>query len=137
MDNERLFNFRLYHLVYHWAAYIATLVLMLSLGALVALTPSLTNPYAVWYLSFANIAGACASWFFLVRMKTYGDQLHSLMGGAGKASQWYLKHPFNLLLGAVVTLIILVFNLIVICSTAGLSQNNQMPQTKAEDMEHH
>lgn len=109
MHEERIFNYRLYHLVYHWAAYTATLVLLLSLGALVAVTPP-ANRHAS-YLYFANVAGACASWFFLYRMKTFGDQVHMLMGGLDEKTQGFLKHPCNLWFGAAVTLIIVGFNL--------------------------
>lgn len=80
MTNE-LFNHRLYHLVYHWAAYVATLVL-LTLGALVAVTTPASSIRDASYLRFANIAGALASWFFLLRMKTFGDEVNALMGGA-------------------------------------------------------
>ncbi len=116
MTNEdRLFNHRLYHLVYHWAAYVATLVLLLTLGAWVAVTPASFIRDAS-YLRFANIAGALASWFFLLRMKTFGDEVNALMGAAAHVKpqwflRWFLTHPRNLWFGAVVTLAILVFNL--------------------------
>lgn len=112
MNDERLFNLRLYHLVYHWAAYVATLVLLLSLGALVCVSPTIRYP---WHLRFANIAGGSASLFFLYRMRTFGDGVYELLGGPDEKSQWFLTHPRNLVFGAFVTLVIVVINLLLIC----------------------
>ena len=51
------------------------------------------------------------SLFFLWRMKTFVDKANALMGGADTETQWFLRHPQNLWSGAVVTLVILFFNL--------------------------
>ena len=44
-------------------------------------------------------------------MKTFVDKANALMGGADTETQWFLRHPQNLWSGAVVTLVILFFNL--------------------------
>ena len=111
MNEERLFNNRLYHLVYHWAAYVATLVLLLSLGAQVCVSPQIRYP---WYLRFANITGGAASLFFLWRMNTFGDKVNSLMGGPDGETQWFMKHPWNLRFGGFVTIVIVIINLFII-----------------------
>lgn len=111
MNEERLFNHRLYHLVYHWAAYVATLVFLLSLGALVCVSPTIRYPA---YLRFANIAGGAASLFFLYRMKTFGDKVNQMISGVDQETQWFFRHPYNLWFGAAVTLAIIIINLAMI-----------------------
>jgi hypothetical protein len=111
VNEDRLFNQRLYHLVYHWAAYVATLVLLLSLGALVCVSPTIRYPA---YLRFVNIAGGAASLFFLYRQKTLGDRVNEMVGGVDREAQWFLKHPKNMWFGGAVTVIIVIMNLLII-----------------------
>ena len=108
MNEERLFNHRLYHLVYHWAAWTATLVLLLSLGSLVAVTPPAAIRHA-GYLRFANVAAGAASLFFLYRMKWSGDEVNRLLG-SDPGAQWILTHPRNLYLAAVASLALTALN---------------------------
>ena len=111
MNEERLFNHRLYHLVYHWAAYVATLVLLLTLGAIVCVSPQIRYP---GYLHFANIAGGAASLFFLWRMNTFGNKVNSMIGGLDGETQWFMKHPWNIIFGGFVTIVIVIINLLII-----------------------
>jgi len=99
VNEERLFNYRLYHLVYHWAAFVAISVLLLSVGALVCVSPAIRYK---GFLYFANILGGAASLFALRR----GDE-----------TQGFLKHPRNLLLGALLTVVIVVINLLIISNS--------------------
>jgi hypothetical protein len=88
---------------------VATLVLLLSLGALVAVTPSGSIRYP-WYLRFANLAGWAASWFFVYRINFYT----ALLGVPDRAPFWQLGYPLNLYLAGLVTLVIVVVNCLLI-----------------------
>jgi hypothetical protein len=115
LNDERLYNYRLYHLVYHWAAFVAISVLLLSLGALVCVSPEIRFTA---YLCFANILGGAASLFALYRQRTFVDQLYQMMGGRDPETQTqrFLRHPYNLVAGAVLTFAIVVINLIMIAN---------------------
>src|SRR5947208_14032379 len=65
---EWVYYHSLYHLVYHWAAYVAFLVLLITIG----LVPSVSAvPRSKLYIGFAIVVSGVASGFF------FGECIHS------------------------------------------------------------
>ena len=70
----------LYHHVAHWAAYVATMVLLVTVGLLVSLTP-ITSGSGLGQRKFgagaAVVCGLIAAIYFIKGMDTYGGILNT------------------------------------------------------------
>jgi hypothetical protein len=100
----------LYNLIALCAAFLATLVLLFSIGVVISVSPALRNR---WYLGCAVTAGAVGSWFFLWRIHTFGQFVNAQLGDIAKSTQW-VPEPWNLLIGATIVLVVTVLDFIVL-----------------------
>jgi len=78
-DAPEIFYHALYHHVAHWAAYVATMVLLLTIGFLVSLTPIVGSPFGMRRMG-AYAAAVCAFFaasYFIRGMNTYGGIINS------------------------------------------------------------
>ena len=119
LQDERRFNHALYHLVYHWAAYIATFVLLMTLGMLTVITPNLPTK-AICYIVFANILGLVGSAFSLLRINDFakivvkGIGQSSVADTAWKIWKLRMEYPGNLWIAFAVAFLVFIVNLIVL-----------------------
>ena len=105
-----MFYHALYHLVAHWAAFIATLGLLLTIGLILATSPTIRHRSPCVYLIIIVLSG---SWWILWRMwifvnflntKLPTDYLRTIVWG-------WIPHPYNLVAGALGALAITILDL--------------------------
>lgn len=115
-DESWAYYHALYHLVTHWAAFVATLALLVTIGVVISASPTLGNR---WYFIFAIATTTIAAWFFLWRMGTFGAVVNTSLKGAASTTYWLIPHPWNLLVGAGVSLVVAALDFIALYQTAG------------------
>jgi len=110
---EWVYNHALYHLVYHWAAYVAFLVLLITIGVILSVAPVPPVRVSRLYDAFAIVVCGTASGFFLWRMDTFGKVVNQSLKGAAAATMW-TSDPVNLWIGAAVTGCVVIADIVVL-----------------------
>jgi hypothetical protein len=113
-DTSLRYYHSLYHLVTHWAAYVATLGLLLTIGVVISASPKLGNR---WYFVLAIIVASGASFFFLRRMHTFATDVNRILDVEADETKW-LPGSLNLVIGACVTLAVAAMDFIALCLSA-------------------
>jgi hypothetical protein len=113
MDKQNVFNHALYHLVTHWAAVIAVIVWLLTVGMVLGSTgkDSINNKC---FFYFAILAAAGMAIYFLIRMYIFGTVVNANLPPDYVRDMMLLQHPYNLVVGGVVVVFILAFDLYVL-----------------------
>ena len=105
----------LYHLVYHWAANVAALALLITIG--IVLSTGCAQVMRFWprglFCLTAIVITLLASWFFLWRMKQFGSKVNQYLSKGSYISGTYVKWcppPWNLRAGWVVAFAVAVLD---------------------------
>ena len=108
-EEDRTFTHAIYNAVTHWAAFMVTFGLLLSMGVVVTTAPKLTG------MRFAFIASAVgamllASIYFLQRILTFGGRIQSGLSSSYLRAVWLfgLDWRWSLLLGGVASVAVAV-----------------------------
>ena len=113
-DESWAYYHSLYHLVTHWAAFVGVLALLITIGVVISASPKLGNR---WYFVFAIISGTLAAFYFLGRMRTFGNSVLTKLEEFADESTLppVIGFPWNLLVGAIVVVGITVLDFIALC----------------------
>jgi len=110
---ERFYYYALYCFVTHWAGYMATLVMLLTIGIIISTSSVLRHPL---YFIIVIIVAGVGSLFFLWRMSTFGGVVNQKIGADVRKTMW-IPHPWNLILGGAITFGMTIINLVTLFLT--------------------
>jgi hypothetical protein len=108
----------LYHLVTHWAAYVAMIALLLTIALLLCLTPIAGDAHGrIIIMAAITAVSAAGCMYFVLSMKMYGDEVNARLPPAYKARVPRLNHPhLPIKLGITAPVVLAVFDILFLCS---------------------